>query len=168
MNIRLIIIWSFAIILLAGLGIIGYFNQDLLLIDDEPYIPIVNSETKSLTCTLNKDTETSTYRFEIKDNLIERISLTYKTNIENVDTYTSASNINEAVAYDGINGVSVVMYGGVSDFSLTLNVNVNDYDKAKVESLTEDFTRLSMVIDTINDYDTYKKALAQIGEYKCE
>ena len=169
MNIKVVIIWSFAIILLFGLGLIGYFNQDLLLFDNEPSSPLIDNDASNLTCTSENSGYSSTYSFIIKENKIERVSITYKTNVENIDAYTVASNINQTVSVQKINGVSAIMYGGISDFYLTVNVNVNDYDKASIESMSNDFSYLSMVIDSINEYHVYKQAIDQIGiTYTCE
>ncbi|MCH5166268.1 MAG: hypothetical protein J1F35_00110 [Erysipelotrichales bacterium] len=169
MNIKVVIVWSFAIVLLFGLGLLGYLNQDILLFKDEPYVPIVDEGTSSVTCTNIKDAYESTYRFSLKNDVIDRISIIYKNKEENIDAYTSASNINQAITSEKLNGLSALMSGGTSDFSLTVIVNPSDYNKARVEEMTEDYSRILMVIDSITDLDSYKQAINQDGNtYTCE
>lgn len=144
-------------------------NQDLLLFTDDTYTPIGSEGTTTLKCVYSVDSYESTYTFTIKDEKIERLSINYKTNVENIEAYTAASNINEAVSYEKLNGLSVTMYGGLSDFSMNVNVIPSDYDKARVESMTEDYNTLHMVIDSITDVELYKKAINQEDIiYACE
>lgn len=170
MNIKVVIVWAFAIVLFAGIGIFGYFNQNLLLIDDsKPYVPITDNDSESHTCRAVLPGGESIYLFQIRDNIIEKISITYKANAENLELYEAASNINQVISGEKLNGMSTVIYGGVSDFSLMVNVNPNEYDKARVESMSTDYEKLSMIIDSINDYQLYQQAISQIGNnYTCE
>lgn len=171
MNIKVVIVWIFAIILLFGLGIIGYLNQDLLLLKEDTYIPkpIDGASSQTKTCTATLANATSTYNFTIDNDKITTLTMIYKANNEDMDGYASASNINQFINVEKVDGVSAIMSGSTIDFSLTVNVLINNYDKARVEELNADFTKLSMVIDTIDDYETYKQAMANLGAtYTCE
>lgn len=170
MNIKVVVVWAIAIVLFAGIGIFGYFNQDLLLLEEEPtYIPITDDDSETHTCTATLAGGQSTYLFEIREGIIEKVSITYKANSENLELYESAANINQVISGEKLNGMSTVMYGGVSDFSLMVNVDPNEYDKARVEAMSTDYEKLSMIIDSINTYDLYHQAISQIGNtYTCE
>lgn len=170
MNIKVVVVWAVAIVLFAGIGIFGFFNQDLLLLEEDPiYIPITDNESERHTCTATLDGGQSTYLFEINENKISKVSITYKANAENLELYEAASNINQVISGEKLNGMSTVMYGGISDFSLMVNVDPNEYDKARVEAMSADYEKLSMIIDSINSYDLYQQAISQIGNsYTCE
>ena len=170
MNIKVVVVWAIAIVLFAGIGIFGYFNQDLLLLEEEPtYIPIMDNASEKHTCIATLEGGVSTYMFEINDSVIEKVSITYKATAGNLELYEAASNINQVISGEKLNGMSTVMYGGISDFSLMVNVNPNEYDKARVEAMTTDYEKLSMIIDSISSYDLYRQAISQIGNtYTCE
>lgn len=170
MNIKVVVAWAIAIVFFAGVGIFGYFNQDLLLLDEEPtYIPITDDDSESHTCKAVLENGESTYLFQIRDNVIEKVSITYKANAENMELYEAASNINQVISMEKLNGMSTVLYGGISDFSLMVNVDPNEYDKGRVEEMSADYEKLSMIIDSINSYDLYKQAINQFGNtYICE
>ncbi len=167
MNIKVIIVWGLAVLIFAGIGLFGYLNQNLLYATDENFTP--KNDTEILhTCKSTLEFGESLYRFSVKDEVIDRLAITYKSTTENIELYESASNINRAIM-EGINGVTSAMSGGIADFSLTINVNVTDYDKEKIEEMTNDFTKLLMVIDSISSYDVYNQALAQLNTtYTCE
>ncbi len=170
MNIKVVVAWAIAIVFFAGIGIFGFFNQDLLLLEEDPtYIPITDDDSEKHTCKTNLAGGESTYLFEIKDNKIEKISITYKANQENLELYEAASNINQVISTEKLNGMSTVMYGGVGDFSLMVNVDPNEYDKGRVEAMSSEYEKLSMIIDSINDYSLYQQAINQMGNsYICE
>ena len=144
-------------------------NQDLLETPDDTYVPIGAEGTKSVICSRVTDDYESKYNFEIKDDTINRIAIMYKTNVEDIDAYSAASSINQIISYQKLQGLSVTMYGGLTDFSLNVNVNPSDYDKARVEEMSDDFSKILMVIDSITDIELYKKALEFDGNtYTCE
>ena len=170
MNIKVVVVWAVAIVFFAGIGIFGFFNQDILLLEEEPtYIPIIDNDSEKHSCTATLESGQSTYLFEIKDNVIEKVSITYKANAENMELYESASNINQVISSEKLNGMSTVMYGGIGDFSLMVNVDPNEYDKARVEAMSTDYEKLSIIIASISSYDLYRQAISQIGNnYTCE
>lgn len=170
MNMKVVIVWGFAIVLLAGLGLFGYFNQDLLLIDDNEYVPMAAPEATSKICRASSDESDSIYNFTIKDNVISTVVITYKAKSMDLEGYEAASTIAGEIQEKRLNGVtSAGLSGGTSDYSLRIQFNPKEYDKVRVEELTNEFSKLSMVIDSINDYNTYKTAISQIGNnYTCE
>lgn len=166
MNIKVVIVWAFAIILLAGIGFFGYINQDLLILEDKEYVPIVAPEATSKTCTLKTETSDSTYRFTIKNEEVSAVWISYATKIADIEGYEMASKIATEITSGQIKGLaSPGLQGTSSDFSLSVQFNPKDYDKARVEELTPEFTKLNMIIDTISSYDVYKQA---IPYYICE
>lgn len=168
MNIKVVIVWIFVIILLFCLGILGYMNQDLLIIPDDTYIPIVD-DVKTITCSSQTDEYESIYRFSVKDDTIERISIMYKTNVEDFAAYTSASVINKTISDEALTGLSAVLDGEVSNFSLTVGVNPRNYAKTRVEEMNDYYSHLFIVIDSITDVENYKKTLSYTGNlYTCE
>lgn len=170
MNIKVVVVWAIAIIIFAVIGIFGYFNQDLLLLEeDQNYTPIMDNNLEKHTCTAFLDGGQSTYIFEINNKVIEKVSITYKTTVEDIEKYETASNINQVISSEKLNGMNAVMYGGTSDFSLMININPNAYDKARVEAMSSDYEKLSMIIDSINSYSLYQQAISQTGNlYTCE
>ena len=170
MNIKVVIIWGFAIIILAGLGAFGYFNQDLLLLEEEEYIPAPSPSSISKTCRSTTDNGESIYKFTIKDDLVNVIWISYTTKVSDLEGYEAANSISNEITSKTLNGItSAGLQGGSADYSLKIQFNPKEYDKARVEELTNEFSKLSMVIDSIDDYETYKLALANLGgTYICE
>lgn len=168
MNIKVVIVWIFVIILLFGLGLLGYMNQDLLIVPDDNYTPIVD-DVKTITCSRQTNEYESTYRFSIKNDVIDKVSIMYKTNIEDINAYTSASIINKTILSEKLTGLRVSMNGGLSDFSLNVDVDLSNYDKIHVEEMSDNYNRLLMVIDSITDIESYKETLSYTGNtYTCE
>ncbi|MCX4249733.1 MAG: hypothetical protein OSJ65_08270 [Bacilli bacterium] len=166
MNTKVVIIWIFAIVILAGMGVFGYLNQDLLLLENNEYVPIVAPEATAKTCTLKTENSDSIYRFTIKNEEITAVWISYASKIADIEGYEIANKLATEVTTGQIKGLaSPGLQGGSSDFSLNVQFNPKDYDKARVEELTPEFTKLSMIIDTISSYDIYKQALT---DYVCE
>lgn len=172
MNMKVIIIWGFAIVVLAGIGIFGYFNQDLLLLDDNEYVPtpVPAVEASAKMCRATSDENESIYNFTIKNGVINNIWISYTAKSSDLEGYEAASTIASEIQSGKLNGItSAGLSGTSSDYSLKIQFNPKEYDKVRVEELTNEFSKLSMVIDSINDYDTYKMAISQIGNtYNCE
>lgn len=170
MNIKVVIVWAFVVVIFAGIGIFGYVNQDLLLIqDNDVYVPKTEDNTEAKKCIATLATGQSDYRFTIKDDQIQKVVIGYNASQENIENYEAATNINRIINEQKVQGVTAILYGGVSDFVLSLTVTVNNYDKATIESLREDFNKLSILIDSINDYSSYQTAISNLGNaYTCE
>lgn len=170
MNIKVVIVWAFAIVIIGGIGLFGALNQDLLVEQgDDVYVPTDVNNTKSHACSNVLTNGTSSYRFNINEetDLIDKVIITYSATTASLDDYTAASNI----LNKEINGVSAVLRGEVSNFVLIVTVNVNELDKAAAETINSDFLRLSMVVDQLTDYETYKAAInnATTGNaYSCD
>lgn len=171
MNIKVVITWALAIVVFAGLGIFGFVNQDLLLEDnsDHVYVPSGNEGENAKICSKPIAGGTSSYRFNIDEatGKITKVIMTYTATADDMDAYIAASNINTSE----INGVNVAMSGGVSDFVLMVTVDLAIYDVVTVEALRNDFSKLSMAIDKIDDYEMYKSAInSMAGEipYNCD
>lgn len=170
MNIKVVIVWAFAIIIIGGIGLFGALNQDLLVEQgDDVYVPTDVNNTKSYACSNVLANGTSSYRFNINEetDMIDKVIITYSATKASLDDYTAASNILNTE----INGLSAVLRGEVSNFVLIVTVNINEYDKAAVENINNDFLRLSMIIDSIQDYETYKSAINNAtngNAYNCD
>lgn len=168
MNMKVVVVWAFAIILFAGLGIFGYFNQDLLVLnDDTPYVPIDLEDSKAHTCTRTMAVGKSDYKFlmDPKTKTIIRVTSIYTATAEDIDAYTAATNISNA----SIPGVSAVITGGISDFGLVVQINVSTVDKNSLEYYADDFAKLSIVIDNTDDYETYKSLINTVDSvYTCD
>lgn len=158
MNIKVVIIWIFAIIMFLGIGLLGFFNRDLLkqpVLEDEPVVPKTQYITKN--CRGSNDYGEITYTFNLNSetNNIEKLFVKYKGVMENVDLYTTALNINNVVNNKRINGVTAQIYGTSSNVELGLNVNLLGYDSQSLSELRESLLSMGMVVDNINDYNNY-------------
>ena len=119
MNIKVVIIWGFAIIILAGLGAFGYFNQDLLLLEEEEYIPAPSPSSISKTCRSTTDNGESIYNFTIKDDLVNVIWISYTTKVSDLEGYEAANSISNEITSKTLNGItSAGLQGGSADYSL--------------------------------------------------
>ncbi len=170
MNIKVVFFWGLAVLFFAVVGIFGYMNQDLLLVvDDTPYEPEVKEITKNYTCKSVTGMNESTYSFLVVNDKLEKVTMTYKTLIEDVDGYASASSINNTINFGQINGMVSTLTGTGADFQLTVSFDPSNYDKNPVEEMSSDYTKLLMVVDSIDNYDTYVQAISnQEIEYTCE
>lgn len=167
---KVVIVWAFAVVVLLGVGLFGYFNQDLLLLTDDEYVPAPVTESVSKSCKLVGDTYDSSYNFTIKDGVISTVLISYTAKTSDLAGYESANLIVGEISNKNLNGIVYQGFqGGVSDFSVRIQFNPREYDKVRVEELTTDFSNLKMVIDSINSYDVYKQALANLSSgYVCE
>lgn len=168
MNIKVIIVWVFAIVILAGIGVFGYVNQDLLVEQDDGIYTPGDIGAQNYYCTKAFENADSSYTFEVNQetNQISRVIMTYNSKVADLDAYTAAETIRDA----GINGIITNLSGTVSSFMFMVTVDLATYDKATVEFYTNEFQRLSMIIDSVTDYNTYVTALngSQAGTlYTC-
>ncbi len=170
MNIKVVVIWALAIVLFFALGIFGMLNQDLLLTDTEnTYTPKPVENANKKTCSATLPTGTSAYDFVLNANTlnIERLVITYRATTSDINIYTAASNINNA----NINGISTNLSGTSGDFVLIVQVNLATLDKTMVDNMLNDFLTLSMDIENITNYDTYKMSLQNAfatSSYQCD
>lgn len=170
MNIKVVIVWAFVVVLFAGLGIFGYVNQDLLLLDNtEEYTPIQNENYVIKRCNTSLVNGNNSYIFSIKDDKIEKVSMNYTTIIEDNDAFASATNINLLATQEKVAGINTIFTGNASNFMLNVEVKLDEYDSTRISTYAEDFAKLSMVISQITDYEAYKELLLQTGNnFTCE
>lgn len=163
MNVKLVIAWVFAIIVFAIFGVFGYMNQDLL-VGNEPdtdFTPIVNNEVVVHNC--NKDTNKGTlnYKYIVRDNKVEKTTVTFTAKEVNLNDYISANNINNLTA----EGVTTSLKNGSTDFivSVTIDHSINGYDFTGIQS---DLNNLGMSLSKIDDYENAKLNLGT--SFTCE
>lgn len=170
MNIKVVIVWAVTIVIFAGIGIFGYFNKDLLTSDvDVPFVPQPSENNKAKTCNKSNELGSITYQFlrDEQTNMINKITMTYKASSADLDAYTAASNINNA----NINGLTASLSGGLDDFILVVQVNMNGFDKVSVDNMLNDFLKVSMVIESITDLTAYQATLnasSSENPYTCD
>lgn len=169
MNMKVVVIWGFVVILFAGMGIFGFLNQDVLQNPaslDEPYVPIVDTEGTSMVCTNVRDNGNSSYRFNLDDatNAINTVNISYSISGADIDTYTSATNLNNS----DINGVNITLSGTSTDFVLIITATVGSMDTVTLANYADDLSRLGIIVEGLTDYDTYKQALSSTGIYTCD
>lgn len=170
MNMKVVIVWAFAVVVLLGVGLFGYFNQDLLLLKDEEYIPTPVAQSTVKSCKLVSDSFESNYSFTIKEDVISTVMITYTTKVSDLSGYEAANLIVGDISNKLLNGIVYQGFqGGTSDYSIRIQFNPREYDKVCVEELTNEFSSLKMVIDSITNYDTYKQAISNLDPlYVCE
>ena len=155
MNMKVVLVWGFAILLFASIGIFGLVNQDLLIEEDQNdfYVPNDSNDIKSKTCNATTESGLSAYRFQVDENDdISKVIMTYTAKVENIDVYSSASNINNT----NIFGIETILNGGAADFDL------KNYDKVALETILQDLNKVSMLIDgDLTNYNTYKEMINQ-------
>ena len=151
MNIKVVIVWVFAIIVFAIFGVFGLMNQDLLVKKDpikEEYVPIVNQE---------KDTEKGeiVYKFNVKENKVIKQTAMFTARNVTVNDYISASNINNI----SVNGVNMNLKNGAQDFILTImmDYNIASFDFTNVQN---DLNNLGL---SLNRIDSYNDTVASLG-----
>ena len=173
MNIKVIIVWLFAIVVFAVIGVFGLVNQDLLVKQDEDVYnggPLGKDEN-TRRCDKNFTDATSSYTFEIDEetNQITKLTLTYNTLNQqgDFDRYKAA----ESIANADINGVNARVDGTYTSFIFMITIDLATYDRARVELLQEEFSKLHMMVDSVTDYNAYVTAINdQEGDspYICE
>lgn len=174
MNIKVVIVWAFAIVLFLGIGIFGYFNQDILIKpdDDVPTTPTDRVEYDTKTCMGATDYGNITYTFRINPatNAIERLSIQYQAVVESIDIYADAANINKTVNDQRINGITSQIYGTSKDVQLNLNVNLLDYDANAITNMNQDLIKSNMVVSSIKDYNEYQNLITSTLnlEFTCD
>lgn len=170
MNMKVVIVWAVAVVVLLGVGLFGYFNQDLLLLTDEEFVPTPIAEAEMKSCRLTTDAYDSSYNFTIKDNVINSVIVSYTAKTTDLEGYEAANLIVSEISNKNLNGIIYQGFqGGSADYSVRLQFNPREYDKVRVEELTNEFSHLKMVIDSISDYEVYKQALSNLDQlYVCE
>ena len=171
MNIKVIIVWLFAIVIVGGIGVFGYVNQDLLVDQGkEVYTPSTgNKDAVNYFCSKTTDAYDSTYTFELnkETNQITNVLITYNSKVTNLEAHTAATNI---TGYD-INGVRPTLNGTVGSFMFMVNVNTTNFDQTMLDTLSPEFQKLGMLISNEPDFNTYVSALnnSTTGEhYTCQ
>lgn len=169
MNMKVVVIWGVVVILFAGIGIFGFLNQDLLQDHsglDKPYVPVVETEGKSMVCTNARDNGNSSYRFILDEttNNITSVNISYSVSGADIDTYTSATNLSNAT----INGVTIGLSGTSTDFVLIITANVGSMDTVALAEYASDLSKLGIIVESVTDYDTYKTALSATNIFNCD
>lgn len=163
MNVKLVIAWVFAIIVFAIFGVFGYMNRDLLVKDDSntDFTPIVNNEVIVHNCKKETNKGTLNYKYIVRDNKIEKTTVTFTAREVNLSDYISANNINNLVS----EGVTTSLKNGSADFiiSVTIDHNINSYDFTSIQS---DLNNLEMSLSKIDDYENAKINLGT--SFTCE
>lgn len=163
MNVKLVIAWVFAIIVFAIFGVFGYMNQDLLVKNepDADFTPIVNNEVAVHNCSKETNKGTLNYKYIVRDNKIEKTTVTFTAREVNLSDYISANNINNLVA----DGLTTSLKNGSADFviSVTIDHSVNSYDFTGIQA---DLNNLGMSLSKIDDYENAKINLGT--SFTCE
>lgn len=174
MNIKVVIVWGFAVVAFLGIGIFGYFNQDILT-KPEDSVPSTNEnrveyDTKSCIGTNDYGNITYTFRINPGTNGIERLNIRYQAVVENIDIYADASNVNKIISEQRINGVTSQIYGTSKDVQLNLNVNLLNYDKDTISNLNQDLLKSNMIVSPTTDYTEYQNIIASTLniEFTCD
>lgn len=161
MNTKVVVVWAFIIAIFALLGIYGYVNRDLLKnVEQEDFQPIVDAENKH-ECVATLDRGKITYTFANNDsNQITNLYIEYKNtlNVENSDTisdYTNAANLSNM----SVKGIDALIDGGISNFSLKLFINQDEYDADALSSQQLALDQLKIHITKEKDYESYKALL---------
>ncbi len=175
MNIKVVIVWGFAVIVFLAIGIFGYFNQDLLRGPSEnsntnPHENEIEYITKS--CVGTNDSGNITYTFSVNPstNIIERLNIRYQSVVENLDIYADAATINQKVNEKQYRGVTAQIYGTSKDVQLNLNINLLDYDKTNLDTMNQDLLKVGMFVDNIKDYNEYQSSITSRlnREFTCD
>lgn len=169
MNGRLIIIWLFAVILFFGLGMFGYINRDLFK-EEEPqeYVPKVEEEHVK-NCNLILEQGQSIYQFFINEDKITKYSVTYEATQEDIIAYEAATNINNELYANPIDGVTVVFNGTLSDFKMILVVDLENVNVEKSVNIMDQLRKLNIQILNIDNYEEFQTRIDELnGSYSCE
>ena len=168
MNIKVIIVWLFAIVVVAGIGVFGWANQDLLVEQGTDIYTPSTQGGNNIYCAKDLGIASSSYTFELNEetNEIQKVIMTYNSKSSNLNAHEAAVAIRDAQ----INGVQTSLSGTVSSFMFMVTVDLATYDKATVEFMDQQFQTLGMVIDSITDYQTYITAINDStsgADYSC-
>ena len=162
MNKKLVVVWIFVIVIVVGLGLFGYLNQDLLVDDsiNNAYVPVSNTNTTNYTCTGTIERGSLSYKFSAIDDNIKSINIVYTATSGTVDDYTSAVNLSNA----SIKGMTVVLSGEINNFSLVIMVNMSSLDTTSLATYQDDLDKLSIVVKQLPSYTKYIESLSS---YTC-
>lgn len=164
MNIKLIIFWVFSIIVFTIIGVFGYVNQDLLHIRDvldEESKPVVDENIVVHNCKSVLEKGDIAYKYIIKDNKIDKTSVTFEATNVKVDDYMLATNINNFSS----EGITTSLSNGALDFKLvvTMDHSISSYD---FTSIQEDLNGLGI---NLNKIDNYNDVVISLGDtFTCE
>ena len=164
MNIKVVIIWGFAVIVFLTIGIFGYFNQDILTKPGDDEAPVTTEkriEYDTKKCIATNDYGNIIYTFKINPttNAIDRLNIKYQGVVESIDAYADASNINTKVNEQKIKGVTSQMYGTSRDVQLNLNVDLLDYDKEAINTINQDLIKSGMIVSPVTNYTEYQSLI---------
>lgn len=173
-NMKAVIVWVIAIVIFAGIGLFGMANQHLL--DEKVPTPPTPgdtgtteptpSTTHNVTCTASTANGNSSYMFTVDDatNSLTSVSISYQSTVPIDYIYASANNLAGAA----INGITTNLSGDATNFSLSMDVNLQGYDSALLANYQNDLTNVSAVIENLSDIEMYKSALNGTGNvYTC-
>lgn len=169
MNTRLVIVWLIAIMIFAGIGFFGMYNQHLIGTDnpiENPPGVDPNKKTRTVSCVATAPDGNSSYSFTIDDSngLITDVAITYQATTLVEARYTSAINLTNAE----IGGVSMNMSGTGRDFVLIINANIARIDTKALDNYQTDLSNVHAIIERITDVDEYKMTIVNTGnEYNC-
>lgn len=174
MNIKVVIIWGFAVIVFLAIGIFGYFNQDIL--EKPTEIPSSPEENKPnyivKNCIGTNDYGNITYTFRINPttNNIDILNIKYQGVVESIDIYADTANINKYVNDHRIKGVTSQIYGTSKDVQLNLSINLSEYDSEPLNAINQDLIKTNMVVSKVTDYNEYQNLIASTLnlEFTCD
>lgn len=167
MNSKLIMVWVIGIVLFVGLFVFGFVNRDLLTNSKvDEFTPIKNKQTTH-TCTKNLEDGISTYTFFLDENdQVNKVNVKFISTSVNEKKYSSSTTLNNL----NIKGITTSLNGLSNNFTFTMNVDLLNYDKVTLGTMSNELIDLSIVINNINDYETYKLALNNLdvnSTYNC-
>ncbi len=169
MNTKLIVVWIIAIVVFAGIGLFGMANQHLLEEDIPSPTPTPNPQgtttepvntTHTVSCVASMPNGNSSYTFTISDatNSITNLTIGYQA-LSAVDyIYSSAQNLTNI----NINGITTNITGTESDFSLQINVDMENYDSTLVSNYQSDLTNVYAVINNTQDVTSYEALINSV------
>ena len=161
MNMKVVIVWAFAIVIIGGIGLFGWMNQDLLIEEGPniPYNPAIGGEgTSSKTCYKNLENGSSyTYGFNIDDATasISNFTATFNERSASLEKYEAASKLQNTQ----ITGFTASIIGGVSSFQVQVTVNINTLDTVGLAAVSNELNLLEIVVEKNTDYNSYKTAI---------
>lgn len=164
MNIKLVIFWVFSIIVFLIFGIFGYMNQDLLSKNDQnkdDFTPLENKEVIVHNCKSELAKGEINYKYIIKNNKIDKETITFTAKNVTINDYMSATNINNFSA----TGITTSLGNGSLDFVLTfiMDYTIPSYD---FTSIANDASNLGINLNKIDNYDD---AILNLGNnFICE
>ena len=158
-NIKVVIVWGLAIVILFGIGIFGMNNQDLIHLED-PYVPIaIEKKAEDKKCSATFENGQTIFEFvgidEENGGVVNKFSVTYKTISTDIEGYTIATKINDFITENNISGLTSLLSGGIDDYQIKVIVDRNLVNVEALASIAEDLNRLNIKIDNISSYDGY-------------